>query len=214
MSDMELKDELITMLVAGHETTATALSWAFYWIHKLPEVKVKLLQELDSLGDNRDPLAISRLPYLTAVCQETLRIYPVVPITFPRIAKSAGEIIGYKFEPKTVLTPCIYLTHHREDIYPEPKQFKPERFLERQYSLSEFIPFGGGNRRCLGYALAMLEMKLVIATILNNYELSLANNRPVTPKRRGLTVATSNGVPLVMKGKRLIQEKEIAAIAT
>lgn len=205
MSDRQLQDELMTMLVAGHETTATALSWAFYWIHKLPEVKEKLLQELANLGDNPDPLAISRLPYLTALCQETLRIYPIVPITFPRIAKSAVEIMGHQFEAETTLVPCVYLVHHREDLYPEPKQFRPERFLERQYSACEFIPFGGGNRHCLGYALAMLEMKLVLATVLTNYELALANNQLVTPKRRGLTIATSNGVPLVMKGKRLRQ---------
>jgi cytochrome P450 len=79
MTDAELLDELMTLLVAGHETTATALSWAFYWIHKLPQVRQKLLDELDSLGDNPEPMAISRLPYLSAVCSETLRIYPVLP---------------------------------------------------------------------------------------------------------------------------------------
>jgi cytochrome P450 len=113
--------------------------------------------------------------------------------------------MGHQFEAETTLVPCVYLVHHREDLYPEPKQFRPERFLERQYSACEFIPFGGGNRHCLGYALAMLEMKLVLATVLTNYELALANNQLVTPKRRGLTIATSNGVPLVMKGKRLRQ---------
>jgi cytochrome P450 family 110 len=202
MSDVELTDELMTLLVAGHETTATALTWAFYWLCKLPEVRDKLLQEIDSLGENPNPLAISQLPYLTAVCQETLRIYPIVPTSFFRIPRSPTEIKGYRFEAGTLLTPSIYLVHHREDLYPHAKQFKPERFLERQYSPSEYFPFGGGNRRCLGYALAQLEMKLVLATILSRYQLALADNKPVRPQRRGLTIAPSSDIPIVMRQKR------------
>ncbi|MDJ0636329.1 MAG: cytochrome P450 [Xenococcaceae cyanobacterium MO_188.B29] len=202
MTDAELKDEMITLLTAGHETTATSLSWAFYWIEKLPKVKEKLLQELDSLPENADPLEVSRLPYLTAVCSETLRIYPVAIIAFPRIARSSVEIMGYHFDTEAMLVPCIYLTHQREDLYPEPKKFRPERFLERQYTPNEFLPFGGGNRRCIGYVLALLKMKLVLATILTKYELTLASDRPVVPRRRGGTIAPHNGVPIILKGKR------------
>ena len=202
LSDIELKDQMMTLLVAGHETTATALSWALYWIHKLPEVKQKLLAELDSLDADTDPLAISRLPYLTAVCNETLRIYPVAFVAFLRCAKSSIEIMGHQFEPEAMLAPTIYLTHRREDLYPEPQQFKPERFLERQYSPYEFLPFGGGNRRCIGYALAMLEMKLVLAKVLQGWDLSLTSDRSIRPKRRGATIAPDNGVPLICKGKR------------
>ena len=202
LSDIELKDQMMTLLVAGHETTATALSWALYWIHQLPEVKQKLLAELDSLDPDADPLTISRLPYLTSVCNETLRIYPVAFIAFLRCAKSPIEVIGHQFEPESMLAPTIYLTHHREDLYPQPKQFKPERFLERQYSPHEFLPFGGGNRRCIGYALALLEMKLVLAKVLQGWDLSLNNKRPIRPKRRGATIAPDNGVPLTCHGKR------------
>ncbi|VEP17633.1 putative cytochrome P450 110 [Hyella patelloides LEGE 07179] len=202
LSDIELKDQMMTLLVAGHETTATALSWAFYWIHKIPEVKQKLLAELDGFADLDDPLAIARLPYLTAVCNETLRINPVVITAFMRLAKSPIEVMGYQFAPGTILTPTTYLTHYREDIYPEPKKFRPERFLERQYSPYEFLPFGGGNRRCIGYALALLEMKLVLATVLTRYDLTLASDRPVVPTRRGATIAPNNGVPLILQGKR------------
>ena len=202
MTDEQLCDEMITLLGLGYESTATALAWAFYWIHKLPEVKEKLLQEIDSLGENPEPMEISRLPYLNAVCQESLRIYPVAVTAFGRIANSTIEIMGRQFEPGTMLIPSIYSTHHREDLYPNPKQFLPERFLERKYSSYEFIPFGGGNRLCLGYALAMLEMKLVLGTILSRYQLALANNKPAKPKRRGATVAPSNGIPMVMTGKR------------
>jgi cytochrome P450 family 110 len=215
LSDIELKDQMMTLLVAGHETTATALSWSLYWIHKLPEVKQKLLAELDSLDTDADPLTISRLPYLTAVCNETLRIYPVAFIAFLRFAKSPIEVMGHQFEPEKMLAPAIYLTHHREDLYPEPKQFKPERFLERQYSTYEFLPFGGGNRRCIGYALALLEMKLILAKILTEWDLSLISDRTILPKRRGATIAPDNGVPLILNRKRgLIRQKMAIAKRT
>ena len=212
LSNIELKDQMMTLLVAGHETTATALSWALYWIHKQPGVKQKLLAELDGLDSNADPLTISHLPYLTAVCNETLRIYPVAFIAFLRFVKSPIEVMRHQFEPEEMLAPAIYLTHHREDLYPEPKQFKPERFLERQYSTYEFMPFGGGNRRCIGYALALLEMKLVLAKLLSQWDLNLAGDRSIAPKRRGATIAPDNGVPMVINGKRSQTKKNMAIV--
>lgn len=207
MTDEQLRDELITLLLAGHETTATALAWALYWIHKLPTVRQKLRQELDELGENPDPLAIVKLPYLNAVCQETLRIYPVALITFPRVVNSSFTVMGQTFEADTLLAPCIYLTHRREDLYPEPDRFLPERFLERQYSPYEFYPFGGGNRRCLGAALAMYELKLAIATIVSEVDLELPDNRPIKPIRRGVTLAPSNNLQLMAKGQRRSAQK-------
>lgn len=212
MTDEELRDEIIALLIAGHESTTVALSWAIYWVNKLPEVKERLVQEIDSLGKNPDPIAISRLPYLTAVCQEALRIYPVFPITFKRITNSTAEIMGRKFEPGTVMLPSIYLAHHREDIYPEPKKFLPERFLERKYSAFEFLPFGGGNRICPGYALVMLEMKLTLSTILSSYELELANDEPVKIQSRGVSVYPSNGVPMVVTGKKAEVQSQKASV--
>ncbi len=214
MSDVELRDELITLLLAGHETTSTALSWALYWIYHQPQVRDKLLQELDRLGDNPDPIAIFRLPYLTAVCQETLRIYPVAFIAFSRILKAPFQVMDYQFETDISLSPCIYLVHQREDLYPEPKQFKPERFLERQYSPYEYLPFGGGSRRCLGAALGMFEMKLVLATILSNYQLALADNRPVRPQRRGVNLSPAGGVKMVMKSRRMGQGQPTEPVAS
>jgi cytochrome P450 family 110 len=202
MTDEELHDELMTLLVAGHETTASALTWAFYWIHYLPDVYDKLLHELEMLGDGVDPMEFARLPYLSAVCSETLRIYPVAPSTFIRILKSPMEIGGYQFEAGTALMPSIYLIHQREEIYPEPKRFKPERFLEKQYSPYEYLPFGGGNRRCIGAALAQLEMKLVIATILSRFQLALCDRRPIKPVRRGLTIAPPAGLRMVAIARR------------
>jgi unspecific monooxygenase len=202
MTDVELRDELMTLLIAGHETTAIALAWAFYWIHHLPEVREKLLQELDALGDNPDPSAIVRLPYLNAVCQETLRLYPVAMLALNRVVKSPLQIAGYQFEPGTLLVPCIYLTHHREDLYPNPKQFKPERFLERQFTPYEYLPFGGGNRACIGMAFAQFEMKLVLATVLSNWQLELADSTAVKPVRKGALLGPAQGVRMVVKGRR------------
>jgi unspecific monooxygenase len=202
MTDAELRDELVTLLFAGHETTATALAWAFYCLHQQPEVKDKLLGEIETLGEHPDPLALSQLSYLTAVCQEVLRMYPVIPILFPRIAKSPIKIMGYEFEAQTILAPSIPLVHYREDLYPEPHEFKPERFLERQYSPAEYLPFGGGNRRCLGYAFALLEMKLVLATIMSRYHLALVDRQPVGSLRRGLTLAPAGGVGAIVQAKR------------
>lgn len=200
MTDVELRDELMTLLVAGHETTATALAWALYWIHKLPAVRQTLLQELDGVGD--DPSAVFRLPYLNAVCAEALRIYPVAMLTFPRVVKEPISLLGYDFEPGTILAGSIYLTHRRPDLYPQPEQFRPERFLERQFSPYEYLPFGGGSRRCIGLAFAQFEMKVVLAQILSCLELTLADQRPVRAVRRGLVTGPAGGVRMMVTGQR------------
>lgn len=199
MTDVELRDELLALLVAGHETTATAMSWALYWIHRLPEVKEKLLQELQSVSDRTDWMSIFKLPYLTAVCNETLRIHPVAMLTFPRMVVEPVEILGHHLDPNTIVIGCIYLLHHREDLYPNSSQFQPERFLDRQFSPYEFMPFGGGVRRCVGEALAQFEMKIVLATILTNYNLDLSDRHKVKPQRRGVTLAPAGGIKMVLK---------------
>ncbi len=210
MTDQELRDELMTLLFAGYETTATAMAWGLYLIQKHPEVREKLLQELDTLEDSQDPMGIFRLPYLTAVCNEILRIHPVAMLTFPRIVKEPVEILGYSLDTGTVLVGSMYLIHQREDLYPEPKQFRPERFLERQFSPYEFIPFGGGVRRCVGEALAVFELKLVLAKILSSYELALVDDQPEVPRRRGVTLAPGRGVNMMITGKRSRQESSLS----
>ncbi|NMF66261.1 cytochrome P450 [Brasilonema octagenarum UFV-E1] len=214
LTDKELRDELMTLLFAGHETTATAMAWALYWIHHLPQVGEKLLQELGTLGDSPNPIDIARLPYLSAVCNETLRIYPVGFLTFGRVAQEPVEILGHHLESGKVVFGCIYLLHHREDLYPQPKQFKPERFLQRQYSPYEFMPFGGGARRCIGEALAVFEMKLVLATIVSRYHLALTTNQPEQAQRRGVTLAPSGKVKMMITGERKFQEspKAVASV--
>ncbi|MEY3401732.1 MAG: hypothetical protein RLZZ86_1347, partial [Cyanobacteriota bacterium] len=202
MTDVELRDELMTLLVAGHETTATAISWAFYWIHKLPEVREKLLAELDTLGEDYDSNTVFKLPYLTAVCNETLRIYPVGMLTFPRRVKTPISLCGYQLEPGTIVVGSIYLAHHREDIYPEHDKFRPERFLERQFSPYEFLPFGGGARRCIGLAFAQMEMKLILAKVLKTWSMKLVSTHEITPQRRGLVTGPSSPINLEIQNIR------------
>jgi cytochrome P450 family 110 len=205
LTDGELRDELMTLLAAGHETTASALTWALYWIHKVPEVRQRLLAELQTV-DPSDHGALSRLPYLNAVCSETLRIYPVGMLTFPRVTTSKVELGAYSLDPGTIVMGSIYLTHRRKEIYPDPDRFKPERFLERRFSPYEYLPFGGGARRCIGMAFAQFEMKLVISRILSSFELGLADKRSVRPMRRGLTAGPS---PV-----RLVVRDNLSAVPT
>lgn len=202
MSDRELRDELVTLLLAGHETTASAMAWGLYWIHQQPQVREKLLHELDSLGHAPELTNVIRLPYLSAVCNEILRINPVAMLTFPRVVQEPVKLMTYELNPGTVVMGCIYLLHRRADLYPQPEQFKPERFLERQFSPYEFMPFGGGVRRCVGDALAPFEMKLVLATILSNYELTRADQQLERSRRRGVTLAPAKGVRM-----RLVKAK-------
>jgi len=191
LADSELRDELITLLVAGHETTATPITWALYWIHKVPAVSNRLLSEVQAIGGSLDPNALLRLPYLNAVCCETLRICPVAMLTFPRVTRTRVELMGSSLEPGTIVAGCIYLAHRREDVYPNPDEFRPERFLERRYSAFEYLPFGGGVRRCIGMAFAQFEMKLVVSRIVSGLKLALTAAHRVRLVRRGLTSGPS-----------------------
>lgn len=194
LSGPEIRDQLLTLLVAGHETTATALSWALHWIHSDEEIYKKLLDELQSV-DNDDLVALSQLPYLNGVVKETLRIEPVVPIVARCIQKDL-RIGGYDYPKGTVISPCIYLTHRREDLYPEPHLFKPERFIDKKYKSSEYLPFGGGARRCIGAAFANYEIKIVLATILREFQLKLVSSDFPGVIRHSVTLAPKGGVPM------------------
>jgi len=195
MSDEELRDELITLLVTGQDTTATSMIWALYWIHRVPRVQQRLLEELDTLRTSTtDTTAIFQLPYLTAICQETLRFYPPVVHAAPRITKMPFQMLGYEFPAGSYLIPNIYSAHHRAEVYLEAEAFKPERFLERQFSPYEYLPFGGGNRRCIGYAFAQFQMKLLLATVLSRYQLALVDRHPIHPIRHGPGLAPSEAV--------------------
>lgn len=202
MTNEEIRDLLISPLGAAQGASATAIAWSLYWIHSLPTVHKRLLAEIDSLGNNPDPMSIVTLPYLSAVCNEALRIYPTQLFAFPRLVESPVEVMGYELNPGTILIANIYSTHQREDLYPSPEQFQPERFLEKQFSPYEFLPFGGGTRSCLGGAFALFEMKLVLATILSRYQLKLVSKQPERPKFGGLLCYPANGVKMLILGQR------------
>lgn len=202
LSDQELRDELMTLLLAGHETTATALTSAIYWLHRSNAVLQNLRAELDSLPDGFQLEAMLRLPYLSAVCNEALRIHPVAMLTFPRQVSESVQISGYQLEPGDVLLGSIYLLHQNEDLYPNPQEFRPERFLERQFSPYEFMPFGAGVRRCVGAALAQYELKIVLGTLIREHNLALLNTRPVGPARRGVTLGHDAPVRISSDGLR------------
>jgi cytochrome P450 family 110 len=199
LSDEELRDELMTMLLAGHDSSAATLSWALYHIHNTPGVLEKLLLEIDSLGDNADAMTIFKLPYLSAICSESLRLRSAGPTVMARRARQTITIGDYTIAEGTMLAPCNYLTHHRADLYPNPRQFRPERFIERQYGPAEFYPFGGADRRCIGGAFALFEMKLVLTTILRQYDMTIAQKTPIAAVRRGVNISPQGGVKMTLK---------------
>jgi cytochrome P450 len=134
-------------------------------------------------------------------------------LTFPRRVKTPISVDGYQLEPGTVVMGSIYLTHHREDIYPNSKQFNPERFIEKQFSPYQFIPFGAGARRCIGLAFAQFEMKLALAKILQGWEMELADTREVKPKRRGLVTGQDKPIQMIYHGRRQQQSRTLETIA-
>ena len=196
LTERELRDELLTLLVAGHETTATALSWALYWLASRPEVQARLRQELlEARPAPEAPLELSallRLPYLQAVCNETLRIHPVGMITFPRRLEQPLTLAGHQLEAGSVVIGCIYLAHRRPEVFPDPERFDPERFLLDSFGPTTFLPFGSGSRRCIGMAFALFEMKVVLSELVGRFVVELdPATPPVKAVRRGLTSALS-----------------------
>jgi cytochrome P450 len=184
--------------MAGHETTATSLAWAFVELEARPDLMARLRSEIASAGPRRDAAAIESLPYLDAVCNEVLRLRPVVPAVARWVA-SPVSIDGWTLPAGVHAAACIYLTHRRADVYAEPGEFRPERFLGREMAPWEFLPFGGGARRCVGMAFAMFEMKLVLATILARVDLTGANRRSWTGVRHSVCVAPSERARMTAK---------------
>lgn len=201
MSDAELRDELMTLLFAGHETTGIALAWACYWLHRDPAALDRLRAEVDALGEDPEPERIAKLPYLDAVCNETLRLHPIVP-DVPRQLARPLELGPWRIEPPHGVDVMTTLLHLREDLYPEPHRFKPERFLERRFSPFEFTPFGGGHRRCIGAAFATWELKIVLATFLRHAHLELAEPGDVQAARRNVVLGPATGVRMVLRERR------------
>jgi cytochrome P450 len=188
MSREELRDELMTLLVAGHETTASALAWVFERLTREPEVLARLASGEDEA-------------YVTATIQETLRRRPVLPNAAPRMVMRPFEVGGWRYPAGPCLVANAYLVHHDREIYPDPYAFRPERFLEAPPGTYTWIPFGGGRRRCLGASFAMLEMQIVMRIVLGRGSLHGANGAiGEMPRRRAITISPRYGARAVLDG--------------
>ncbi|HEX3690515.1 MAG TPA: cytochrome P450 [Solirubrobacteraceae bacterium] len=204
MSEQELRDELMTALVAGHETSASQLAWALERLAREPAARARLTEEIDA-GESDD--------YLGATITEILRLRPVLPNAEPRLTKREVEIGGYRYPPGVVLMASAYLIHHDPEIYPEPHAFRPERFLGTSPGTYTWIPFGGGRRRCLGASFAVQEMKVVLRATLRRYEIRGASGRPETTRRRSITFSPAGGTTVVLRRRAPVAVPEPAAVA-
>ena len=201
MEELEVRDQLLSILSAGHETTAIAMAWTLYWLHRHPEKLDRLLEEISQRAPTGDPEALTQIPYLDAVVNESLRIHPVIP-DVPRKLCQDAELMGYKLKAGTSVGAVAFLTHRDPDIYEQPEKWIPERFLDRKFTPFEFYPFGGGNRRCIGAAFASFEAKVVLGTILTSYRFQLLDNRPLSVERRHVTLMPQGGVRMKYLGQR------------
>jgi cytochrome P450 len=201
MDDTELRDQLMTLLLAGHETTATALAWTFDLV----------LRHATALERLRDSLAAGEDDYLRATISESLRLRPVIPLAGRRLTKELS-VDGLTLPAGTDVTPAIWLTHTRADLYPEPFAFRPERFLEGSPDTYGWIPFGGGIRRCLGASFAEFEMRIVLREVLTRCDLHKADPRPEKTGRRNITLSPKNGTPVVVTARRPARAPELVAV--
>jgi cytochrome P450 len=190
MSPAELRDELVTALVAGHETTASQLAWTFERLAREPAIQARLHAEVDA-GDDDDA-------YLTATINEIMRHRPVLPNAEPRLVKQPIEIGGTTYPPGVILIACVYLLHHDPGVYPDPYAFSPERFLGQVPGTYTWIPFGGGRRRCIGASFAQLEMKLVLRAVLERCELRHPGAAAERASRRGIALTPAGGATVVL----------------
>ena len=194
LSDPEVRDAVLTLLTAGHDTTALALAWALEQIVPRAGAVGQITDELQRVTGGGPPRAehLARLEYLDAAIRESLRVRTILPYVV-RLTKRPFTAGGREYPPGVVLCPCNHLVHRRADLYPEPARFRPERFLGRKYAGHEWFPFGGGNRTCLGMAFALYEMKVVLATLFSQVRLERPPGSRSRPLRRGLSLAPDDG---------------------
>jgi cytochrome P450 len=194
MSDQELRDELMTLLVAGHETTASQLAWTFERLVRTPTVLERLADEVLEGGDEEEA-------YLNATIQESLRRRPVLGNAAPRFVRQPVEVGGWHYPEGVCLVANAYLIHHDPAIYPDPYAFRPERFLDEPPGTYTWIPFGGGRRRCLGASFAQLEMKIVLRAVLSKHDVAPAADRAEPTRRRSITFSPGGGAVAVLKAR-------------
>jgi cytochrome P450 family 135 len=202
MSDEELRDELMTLLVAGHETTASSLAWAVERLVRHPKALARLREEARAGGSD----------FADAVCKETLRLRPILSLVVRRL-KEPMEIGGRLLPAGVTVAPCIYLVHRRADVYSDPLVFRPERFLESSAGTYTWFPFGGGVRRCLGASFALMEMRIVLQELVARLDLRAADPRPERFVRRAITNAPRRGGEVVAERREAGLQASVAAAA-
>lgn len=202
LSEQDLRDQLVTLLVAGHETTATGLSWAMRWLLASPRAETALRDELSAAAAQGPltPERIAKLEFLDAVVRESLRLQPIVPLV-GRVLQRPMRVGGVDLPAGVAVACSIYLAHRREGVWPDPDRFDPWRFIERRFTPSEWLPFGGGIRKCIGMAFALYEMKIVLAALYTRCEFRAATERPVGTVRRAITMAPDKGVPVILESR-------------
>jgi cytochrome P450 len=191
LTDRELRDELMTLLLAGHETTATALAWTFELLYRHPEAYARARAEARGAGPD------GPTPWLDAVAAETLRLKPPLPLAVRRLSEPM-EVAGRHLPAGARVAPCIYLTHRRAELYPQPTAFRPQRFLAQGPETYAWLPFGGGMRRCVGAAFAQLELRAVLRTVLAGADVRPADARPERTRRRAIVLTPSGGARTVL----------------
>jgi cytochrome P450 len=199
MGDKQLRDEAVTLFIAGHETTATALAWAFYLLDRHPEARARLEAEADALGRPPTAADLPRLPYALMVFKEAMRLYPPVPVS-SRQAIDAVSLGGYELPPLSLVFFSPYSTHRRPDLWPDPERFIPERFTpeaEEARPRYAYLPFGGGPRVCIGNHFAMMEGQLILAAVAQKARLTLVPGHPVVPKAMP-TVRPAHGLKMTV----------------
>jgi cytochrome P450 len=199
MTDDELHDEMLTLLVAGHETTATTLAWTLHHLVNHPAWLARITAEVrEVIGDGPvRPEHGERLVLLDAAIKETLRLTPIIPLV-GRVLARPMRIGGVDLPAGVPVVAAIYLVHRRADLWPDPTRFDPDRFVGKKPDPTHYFPFGGGTRRCLGMAFASYEMKIVLATILARFDIAAAAGERIRLVRRGITLAPSGGMPIVV----------------
>jgi cytochrome P450 len=201
LGDREVRDSLITILIAGHDTTALALAWATGEIAERPEVVDRLADELGRVTGGGPPEAehLPALEYLEGAIRESLRLRPVAPFVVRKTVRPSA-VGGREYPAGVVLCPCSYLVHRRDKLYPEPARFRPERFLERKFGPHEWFPFGGGNRVCLGMPFALYEMKVLLATLLSQVRPTRPPGARSRARRYGIVLGPDDGARVIFLG--------------
>ena len=203
LDEREIRDAVVTLLFAGHDTTALALAWALEQIVPRPDVIEKISEELRRVTGGSPPTSeqLDDLVYLDAAIRESLRVRTQLPFVV-RLTKQPFVAGGREYPPGVVLGPCSHLVHRRPDLYPNPESFRPERFIERRFAGHEFFPFGGGTRACLGMAFALYEMKVVLATLFARLRLARPRGSHSAPVRQGIALGPHDGALMSVVERR------------